>query len=236
MPCWPHYPDWPPALRARAIDVLAARPATAGRLIEAIERGLVPPNDVKPAQALQLAQLGDPALTERLERVWGRVPAANSEEKRQRIAEVRGMLPEGDKGNPQRGRAVFQKHCAVCHKLFGEGETIGPDLTGAERNNLEFLLASVVDPSALVRKEYQAQTVALSDGRVLTGLVLEENDAALTLIDSQREKTVVSKADIDEVRPAPTSLMPDGLLDALSEDEIRDLFRYLQSSGPPAGP
>lgn len=228
------YPQWPVELRRRVVDVLASRKVTAQRLLTAIESGLVPAKEVQPAQALQVVQLQDETLNRRLEVAWGRVPVANSEAKRQRIAEVRGMLPEGDKGSPARGRATFQKHCGGCHRLFGEGDAIGPDLTGTERGNLEFLLASVVDPSALVRKEFEAQTLALSDGRVLTGLVLEENAAALTLIDGQRQKTLVPTAEIEQRRPASLSLMPDGLLDPLPENEIRDLFRYLQSNGPPA--
>jgi putative heme-binding domain-containing protein len=228
-----HYAAWPEGLRARALDVLCARKSSARQLVETIESGRIAAKDLKPAHVLQIVQLGDESMTARIERAWGRVPVANSEEKRQRIAEVRGMLPEGDKGNATRGRAIFTKHCAVCHRLFGEGETFGPDLTGTERGNLEFLLASVVDPGALIRKEYAAQTVALADGRVLTGLVVEENETALTLFDSQRQKTILTKADIEEVRPATTSVMPDGLLDPLPENEIRDLFRYLQSSGPP---
>ena len=118
------------------------------------------------------------------------MPRAGSPEKKQRIAEIRGLLPEGDKGNAARGKPIFKENCAVCHKLFDEGETIGPDLTGAERGNLDFLMTSLVDPSALVRKEYQAQTIALRDGRVLTGLVVDENDRSLTLVDGNRQKTV----------------------------------------------
>ena len=148
-----------------------------------------------------------------------------------RIAEIRGLLPEGDKGNAARGKPIFKENCAVCHKLFGEGESIGPDLTGAERGDLDFLMTSLVDPSSLVRKEYQAQTIALRDGRVLTGLVVEEDDRTLTLVDGNRQKTIVSRDAVEEARPSDVSLMPEGLLDKLTEPQIRDLFRYLQSPG-----
>jgi putative membrane-bound dehydrogenase-like protein len=229
-----HYPAWNATLRDRLRDVLATRPNGARRLVEAIERGDVPAKDLPPAQVLQIVRLGDTELSRRIEKVWGRVPGPNSEEKRQRIAEIRGMMPEGDKGSAARGHALFLQHCGVCHKLFGEGETIGPELTGSERGNLEFLLSSVVDPSALIRKEYEAQTIALSDGRVLNGLVVEDNESSLTIIDSQRQKTLVPKADIESMQPSAVSVMPEGILDKLPDDQIRDLFRYLQSSGPPA--
>jgi putative membrane-bound dehydrogenase-like protein len=226
----------PTALQARALDLLTRRPSWAAALLDAVAAGRIDAKRVTPAHAGAIAGLGDPALLAKLESAWGKVPGPGSEAKLRRIAEVRGVLPEGDKGRAARGVAVFKQHCAVCHRLFGEGEAIGPDLTGATRNDLDFLLSSLVDPSAVVRKEYQAQTVALADGRVLTGLVVDESPNALTLLDSQRQKTTIPRADIDESRPATVSVMPEGLLDALPDDQVRDLFRYLQSSGPPAAP
>ena len=98
----------------------------------------------------------------------------------------------------------------ICHKLFDEGESIGPELTGADRGNLDFLLTSLVDPGAQVRKEYQSQTIALKDGRVLSGLVVDENDRVLTLIDSNRQKTPIARDLIEESKPADISLMPEG--------------------------
>jgi putative membrane-bound dehydrogenase-like protein len=220
------------ATRDRVLTLLCSRPAWADRLLDAMAEKALNPRDLRPPQVLQIVQLGDAALTRKVESVWGRVPGPGSPEKVRRIAEVRGMLPEGDKGNASRGRAVFKENCAVCHKLFDEGESIGPDLTGAERSNLDFLLTSLVDPSALIRKEYQAQTVALTDGRVLTGLVVEETGRTLTLIDSNRQKTVVPRDQVEEIKPSAVSLMPEGLLDKLPDAQVRDLFKYLQSRGP----
>lgn len=225
------YEAAPAGVRERMLGLLASRPAWAGQLLDAIEEGRVSARDLKPAQAQQIVRLGQSDLSERLRRAWGQLPGSGSEAKRQRIAEIRGVLPEGDKGVATRGRAVFTQHCATCHKLFGEGEAIGPDLTGADRGDLEFLLASVVDPSSLIRKEYEAQTIALGDGRVVTGLVVEETPTSLTLVDGQRQKVVLPVAEVEERRPADASLMPEGLLDPLSEDQVRDLFRYLQSAG-----
>jgi len=161
------------------------------------------------------------------------VPRAGSPQKKQRIAEIRGLLPEGDKGSAARGKPIFKENCAVCHKLFNEGETIGPDLTGADRGNLDFLMTSLVDPSSLVRKEYQSQTIALRDGRVLSGLIVDENDRLLTLVDGNRQKTTIPRDSVEAVKPSEVSLMPEGLLEKLTEPQIRDLFRYLQSQGVP---
>lgn len=227
------YPKLAPAVRDRALTLLCSRRAWAGMLMDALAAKAVGVRDLRPPHVLQVVAFHDPSLTARIESLWGRVPGPGSADKVRRIAEVRGALPEGDKGDPARGRPVFKEQCAVCHKLFGEGESIGPDLTGAERGNLDFLLSSLVDPSALIRKEYQSQTVALDDGRVLNGLFVEETGKTVTLFDSNRQKTVLPRDRIEAVTPSTVSLMPEGLLDKLPEDQVRDLFRYLQSNGPP---
>ncbi len=228
------YASSPTPLQSRAIDLLASRRPWASRLVDAIASGRVPAKDVTNAQAQAIARHGDPALNSRLESAWGRLPGPGSPEKVRRIAEVRGMLPEGDKGNAARGQVVYKEVCSVCHRLFDEGEKIGPELTQSERGNLDFLLTSLVDPSALIRKEYQARTIATTDGRVLSGLVLDENDRTITLIDSKRQKTVIPVSEVEASRPSDISLMPEGLLDPLREEQIRDLFKYLQSGGPQA--
>jgi putative membrane-bound dehydrogenase-like protein len=127
------FPSLPESARARALDLLASRRAWASRLVDAIASGRIPAAEVKPAQAIQIAQFGDKAMNARLEKAWGRLPGPGSPEKIRRIAEVRGMLPEGDKGDAFRGHAVYTQSCATCHRLFNEGERIGPELTQSER-------------------------------------------------------------------------------------------------------
>jgi putative membrane-bound dehydrogenase-like protein len=230
-PLLERYPTATPAVRARILGLLCTRREWAAALLDAIEGRQIVAKELSAAQVQLVAQLSDPALLARLEAAWGKVPRVGSPEKKKRIAEIRGLLPEGDKGNAARGKPIFKENCAVCHKLFGEGESIGPDLTGAERGDLDFLMTSLVDPSCLVRKEYQSQTLALRDGRVLTGLVVDEDDRTLTLVDGNRQKTIIPRDIVEETRPSEVSLMPEGLLDKLPEPQIRDLFRYVQSSG-----
>jgi putative membrane-bound dehydrogenase-like protein len=225
------YAELPPSGRAQALGVLCSRPGWARELIAAISRKTVSPKDLRPNHILQIVQLQDSSLLTEFERVWGKVPRAGSAEKTKRIAEVRGLLPEGDKGNAARGKAVFQETCAGCHHLFDQGEAFGPELTGADRGNLDFLLTSLVDPGAQIRNEYRGQTLALRDGRVLSGLIVEENDRSLTLFDNNKQKTLILRDDVEAVRPMETSVMPEGLLDNIPEPKIRDLFRYLQSNG-----
>ena len=127
------------------------------------------------------------------------------------------------------GKVLFTKTCATCHTLFGEGNKVGPDLTGADRKNRDFLLTSIVDPSAYIRPEFVAYVVNLKDGRALTGLMAESSPKAITLLDDKNERTVIARDKIDDLAASPVSLMPEKILDPLSEQEIRDLFAYLQA-------
>ncbi|MCA9082056.1 MAG: c-type cytochrome, partial [Planctomycetaceae bacterium] len=126
------------------------------------------------------------------------------------------------------GRALFAKTCAACHRLFGEGGTIGPDLTGSNRNNLDYLLENIVDPSAVVNKDYRMTILQLTDGRVLNGLVLDKNDRTTTLR-TATEQVVIENSQIEASKLTPLSPMPDGLLGTLTAEQVRDLFAYLQT-------
>jgi putative heme-binding domain-containing protein len=137
--------------------------------------------------------------------------------------------------NLSNGLLVFSKTCATCHRLFDEGAKIGPELTGSQRANLQYFLENVVDPSAVVAKEYQMTLVELKNGRVISGIIKEENDQALTM-QTQNEAIVVPKKDIDTRTQLPVSMMPEGLLDKLTNEEIRDLVGYLASPGQVALP
>ena len=105
-------------------------------------------------------------------------------------------------------------------------------MTGADRKDLEFLVTSTVDPSAVVRKEYLAYVVATTNGRILTGLVAESTPKTVTLLDEKNQRTVLDRQDIDTLKPSAQSLMPEKILDPLSDQDIRDLFSYLRSDIP----
>ena len=139
-------------------------------------------------------------------------------------------------GSAVAGRDLFRKHCATCHKLFDEGETVGPDLTHANRKDREFLLVSIVDPSAVIRKEYLAYNVQTTDGRFFTGLIAEQTPSAVTLLDGKNQRTKIAREKIDSLVESPVSLMPEDTLKPLKPLELRDLFSYLQSEKPPAKP
>jgi putative heme-binding domain-containing protein len=117
--------------------------------------------------------------------------------------------------------------------MFGRGGEIGPELTSYNRNQLRLMLMAVINPSAEVREGYETLTVATVDGRVLSGFKLEENDETLVLRTVDGQTTTIVRAEIEEMAPSKLSLMPVGLLDSLTESQIRDLFAFLSSTTPP---
>ena len=133
-------------------------------------------------------------------------------------------------GNAANGRATFARNCATCHKLFGEGQAVGPELTGAQRGNLDYLLENVVDPSAAVANEYKMHEFQLLDGRVITGIVKKESPQAVT-VRTVNEELVIPVTDIEKRKPTQNSVMPEGMFDALKPDEVRDLVAYLMGKG-----
>src|SRR5262249_41815003 len=126
------------------------------------------------------------------------------------------------------GRALFAKTCQQCHVLFGVGGKVGPDITGANRANLDYLLENVLDPSAVIPKEYAVTILTLQDGRIITGIVREQTPAALTVV-TATETLTVPRGDVDSLTPSNTSMMPDDQLKPMSDHEVRSLFAYLQS-------
>ena len=133
-------------------------------------------------------------------------------------------------GNASDGRAVYKEHCGKCHKLFGEGEEIGPDLTTANRKDRQYMLTSIVDPSSFIRTDYLSVQVITVDGRILTGLVTKETPNEITLVNPQCEYTTIARDDIDEMVPSQISQMPEDLLKPLKPQQLRDLFSYLEST------
>ncbi|QDU41015.1 FG-GAP repeat protein [Maioricimonas rarisocia] len=212
-----------------ALATLASRAGYAHALLDAIAEGSVPRTDLSAATATQMQRFGDKELLAKINRHWGAL-RTTSAEKKQLIAEFKERLtPEvlAD-ADLRHGRAVFEKTCAKCHRLFGSGEKIGPDITGSNRANLDYLLENLLDPSAVVGRDYQVTVVQTSDGRVVSGLMLEENDSAIVL-QTVNERVVVPKDDIEDRVQQATSLMPEGQLQQLPPEDARDLIAYLGS-------
>lgn len=223
-----NYRSFHPSERSAALDALVSRPAFAAALLDQVAAGKIPRQDVTAFHARQIRSLGDPAVNERLSQVWGEL-RDSAADRRERITALKKVLDTKalSAADRSRGRAVFDRVCGSCHKLYGYGGEVGPDLTGTGRDNLDYLLENVVDPSASVSADFRMVVVAMQDGRVLNGLVRAQTDRTLTL-QTQNERLVLDRAEIEGTKPSPLSLMPEGLLDPLSQAEVRDLVSYLK--------
>jgi putative heme-binding domain-containing protein len=223
-----------PELKARARGLLVSRAAWSRKLIDAVREKQIPASDVEVEQVRQMLVHKQADLNRQIESLWGRVTPATTREKQGKINAVSITLGKG-KGDPATGKPLMLKQCGICHQLFGEGNKIGPDLTTADRKNLAVLLPSVIDPSAVIRPEFAAYTVQTADGRILTGLLADSNADSVTLLDAKNVRTMLNRAEIETMEPASSSLMPERILDALTDQQIRDLFAYLQSNASTAG-
>ncbi|MFO0906233.1 MAG: PVC-type heme-binding CxxCH protein [Pirellulales bacterium] len=221
----------PSPLHASVCDVLLSRPASARAWLEAVDQGRLPASAASLEQIRRIALLNEPTLMPLVVKHWGRLEGATREEK---LAEVRRLNNDlrAAAGDPMAGRMLFQKHCGVCHVLFGDGAKVGPDLTSANRQDRDFLLVSLVDPSSVIRKEYASLIVETQNGRVLAGLPVERTAAALTLVDAKGDRQTVATSDIAQLHESPRSLMPDDLYRQFKPQALRDLFAYLQSAQP----
>ena len=228
------YPGLNSEAKARTRTGLASRANWAAELVRAAERKTFDEKEISPDLLRQMLRHNDVALTAAIEKRWGKLQAQSSAEKLSTVNQLKLVLnPSGTtlrfKGDVASGKKLFTQLCANCHQLFREGQTIGPELTGADRKNSEWLLTQIVDPSAFIRPEYVNHNVEMKDGRSLTGLIAEQSDAALTLLDAQNQRTVLRRADVKELNASAISLMPEGLLESLTPQQVRDLFAYLQS-------
>ncbi|HEY1083964.1 MAG TPA: c-type cytochrome, partial [Prosthecobacter sp.] len=214
------------------VDTLISRPAYAHALLDAVKAGKVPPSAITPYQARAIVSLKDEKLTQKLTEAWGEL-RDTPEAKKAEMEKWTALLTPAAlaKGDPVKGKMVFMTACAACHKLYGEGGMIGPDLTGGDRHKLTFLLENILDPSAIVPADYRMTVFKLKDGRTITGVIPEQNPKTLT-VQTPAERLVIERSEVQEQQQLPMSLMPEGLLMALGEEQVIHLVRYLQSTGP----
>ncbi|MEX2215967.1 MAG: family 16 glycoside hydrolase [Phycisphaeraceae bacterium] len=214
-----------------AITTLAARVSYANRLIDAVKKDAIPRSDV-PADAIrQLRLIEDKKVQDAITDLWGTVRDTPAD-KQKKIAELKELLSRPGKQEPDlaHGRAIYALTCAQCHTLFGAGGKVGPDITGSNRANLDYFLTNVVDPNALIGKDYQATEIRTEDDQLIVGIIDREDDQALTL-KTTGGIVVTPKNEISSRKLSEKSMMPEGLIEQLKEEHLRDLVAYLAGGG-----
>jgi len=222
-----HYPNMSAKVRSGARALMFSRPQSALVFLQAVEKGHIDTHDVALSQLRTIALHNDADLDSRVQKHWGNIQPGTAEDKLATMRRYNNDLRAGA-GDIERGKELFRKQCANCHRLFGEGTQLGPDLTSANRRDQAALLANLVDPSAVIRRDYLQFAATTDRGRVITGLLVKQDAASVTLADAKNQKTRILRNEIVSLRATDTSLMPNGLLAPLTPQQRRDLFGYLR--------
>lgn len=218
-----------PANRLAIVETLMTRVDTATHLAQLVSDGKVSPSELPAHVVRQFYLLGDADLAKKAKELWPK----SGQVKEERLAKMKAFQEKYTAesltaANAGAGRATYEKLCGRCHKLFGEGGEIAPDLTGAQRSNLNYWIDNILDPSAMVAANYRMSVINLKDGRVLSGVIAKQTDRAITL-HMASETVTLERSQVEEIGATELSLMPEGQLDPLPEEEIRDLLKYLMS-------
>lgn len=229
------YDAMPEATQPKAIELLTQRAVWSKTLLAAIAAKRLSPQVLNANQVSKLLASKDETLRQLVQDTWGTVRTERNPQREAVIAEMREFLRKTP-ADPHRGQVVFQKVCGQCHKIYGQGQEVGPDITVNGRASYEQLLSNVLDPSLVIGAAYQARTVITADGRVLTGLAAEDNEQRIVLKLQGGKIESVARDDIDEVQISRLSLMPEGLEKQLPPQEFADLFAFLSLDKPPSDP
>jgi putative heme-binding domain-containing protein len=221
------YPQLEPQQQRAVIETLASRKVYAEALLEALQKEQVSRDEI-PAQ---VARSLDEMLGKRFTKVFGTVRAVAGDRK-QLLAKYKALCSPAAiaAADASRGRAIFKNTCAACHTLYGEGGKVGPDLTGSNRANLDYILLNSVDPSYDVPEAYKTVLVLTVDGRVVNGVLAEEDATRIVLKTSEQSRVVIAKEDIELRKVSPKSMMPDGQLDKMKKQQVIDLIKYLRTT------
>jgi putative heme-binding domain-containing protein len=216
------WPSLTPVMRASTVDVLLKRPERTGVLLGAMEAGAIQRRDLSLMQAVALRQHSDPKIQQRAIKVIG----AASKTSRDEV--VRRFLSALDlRGDNQHGRLLFQQRCQSCHRLGGDGFAVGPDLLGVRNGGREKLLVNILDPNREVPPNYFSYTVDTRDGDSYTGLIVDETATSVTVRQALGVETVVSRSQIAKMQSSRLSLMPEGLEEGLTNQDLADLVSFI---------
>ncbi len=217
--------------REVAESLLVGRREWSRQFVQAVDAGKIEPNSVPLATLRKLLLHRDDAIANLVKKNFGEVKGATTEQMRKQIDRLAVFVQEG-KADPYVGKKLYTARCANCHTLHARGGIVGPDLTVFKRDDVANLLLHIVNPNAEIREGYESSVVITENGRTLTGIVIEKDARVVVLRTSDGQRVVLPKDDIAELVGSGISLMPEGLLNGLSDQEVRDLFGYLRSGQP----
>ena len=225
------YGKIPAATQEALLRMLARRESTALQLLENLEQEKLPKSAISTEIRDVLGSHMGELVQEKISNILPLTQPLDDEAIRAELLRWGNVL-QGSGGNPYQGKNLFVEHCGKCHKLFNEGGEIGPELTRYNRDDRQTLLLSILRPSQEVREGYRTFQALTTDGRIITGFVVDDNEEILTLREASGQSITLPKEEIEEFRATPKSVMPEGILDKLTDEQVKDLFAYLQSGQP----
>jgi putative membrane-bound dehydrogenase-like protein len=221
--------EFGPALRRETIEALCARPDRVARLLDAVAAGQVPVSQIETARRTQLLRHPNAKLKARAAKLFAN---AGTPDRRKVVDEYQSALELS--ADVARGKAVFTKNCATCHKLGDEGHEVGPDLRAALGNKTkEALLIDLLDPNREVDPRYVNYQVATTSGQVLTGVLAVETPSSVTLRRADKAEDTVLRTQIDSIQATAQSLMPEDLEKQLSKQDLADVIAFLLTQAKP---
>ncbi len=213
--------------KAEALQTLSSRSTYGWLLTEALKNNEIDKKEIPAYVARQLRRVVGNGFVE----VWGPIDQLSGQ-KEAAYAKYTKLLTDEAlvQANRSHGRRIFQQSCGACHKMFGEGGNIGPDLTGSNRTNLNYILSNIIEPSSVIQDDYKMVIITTTDGRTYSGNITAEDERQITLRIIGQDNVVISKSTIQAREQSPNSLMPEGILNTLTDEEVIDLIAYLRVS------
>ncbi len=218
-------------VRNIAQALLVSRPAWALQFVNRVDAGDIDKASVPAETVRKLTILRNEQLADKVKTLWGDIEGASTKEMQQQLERFSQILADGE-GNPYPGKKIYMQMCGKCHVLHAQGGQIGPDLTAFKRDDLRNMLVNIINPSAEIREGFGTVIATTVDGRVVTGFLVEQDPSVVVLRTAEGQTVSLDRDDIDELVPQKKSIMPEGQLKTLTEEQVRDLFAYLRSGQP----
>ena len=208
------------------IQTLATRPSYGSLITRGLKSERIPRKDVPAYVARQLRRVVGNGFVE----VWGPIDDLGID-KEKAIAKYKALLTSNalQLANIEQGHAIFRRTCGACHKMYGEGGILGPDLTGSNRQDLDYILSNMIDPGGDIQDEYKMVVLTTRNGRTYAGNIISESERTITMRVVGEEPVIINKSEVQSRETSANSMMPEGLLQILEDQEVIDLVAFLRT-------
>ena len=227
------YPTQTPLIRRAIQDLLLTSEPYIGMLLTALESGSISVSEIDPARQTRLSKSRSKELSARADKLFA---SSISADRAEVLARYQAAIRT--KGDPTRGRAVFEKNCVTCHRVADLGVNVGPEIGDTYNKTPEYLLTNILDPNRAIDANYFAFTIVTTQGKTYTGLIKSETAVSITIRMPEGKEETILRSDIEELKTSGQSLMPVGMEKSITVEQMTDLisflknWRYLEGSIP----